>query len=94
MISAQRREQIEAVLRKELGPFGYVASKMEDRPDSVGEPAIFIVASFADPMRLPPTHVTTDAMVALGDALRTEGDERFPYLDYAYPEEPIEDEAA
>ncbi len=94
MISAQRREEIEAVLRRELGRFGYLSSTMEDRRDSVGEPAIFIVASFADPSKLPPTHVTTDAMLALGDALRAEGDERFPYLNYRYPEEPIEDEAA
>lgn len=94
MISAQRREQIEAVLRTELGPFGYAASTMEDRPDSSGDPAIFIVASFDDPTKLPPSHITTDALVTLGDILRAEGDERFPYLDYVYPEEPIEDEAA
>ena len=94
MISAQRREHIESILRKELGPFGYSASTMEVRNDSGGDPAIFIVARFDDPTRLPPSHVTTDAMVALGDALRAEGDERFPYLDYVYPDEPVEDEAA
>lgn len=94
MISAQRREQIETVLRRELGPFGYAASTMEDRPDSGGDLAIFIVARFEDPTALPPSHVTTHAMVALGDALRAEGDERFPYLDYVYPDEPVEDEAA
>lgn len=94
MISAQRRKQIEAVLRQELGPFGYAASTMDDRHDSGGDPAIFIVASFDDPTKLPPSHITTDAMLALGDVLRAEGDDRFPYLDYVYPEEPIEDEAA
>jgi hypothetical protein len=94
MINTQIREQIEAVLKTQLGNWGYAGAKVEDRPDSDGDPAIFIVANFKDPSRLPPSRVTTDAMVALRDALLAAGDERFPYLNYVYPDEPTSTEAA
>lgn len=94
MVSAQIKDAIEQVLQSELRPWGYRNAEIFDRTDHYGDPAIFIVATFDNPARLPPSEATTNAMVALLDEVRSRGDERIPYLDYVYPQHPTEDEAA
>ena len=95
MVSAQVAEVIDSALRSTLSAWGYAGCDVDARPDHYGDPALFIKAHFDPPAPLPSSRATADAMVALSQKLREIGDERFPFLDYDYPEElPADDEAA
>ncbi len=94
VVDARTADLIEATLRESLISQGYLGATVETWRDYDGEPALSIVARLDPPGRVPPSEVTTGAMVALSNALLAIGDPRVPYLDYVFPEQPIEDEAA
>ena len=76
------------VLGASLHGAGFDAAHVEARPNSAGEDALFITVRFKPGAGVTGGGVTGEAMVALGHALEAAGEHRFPYLIYAFPDDP------
>ncbi len=78
----------ERVLKPMLAPVGFVSSDVEAKPDQSGDDALYVTVHFAAGSPIASGKILIDAGVALHDALTTEGDPRFPYFRYDYPDDP------
>ena len=89
-------EELERALRKALGSFGLDHVELREGFDHDGEAAVFVTA-FLQPHAPPmPGEISGSANIAVSQALRKAGDERFSYLYIRRPddERPVEEEAA
>lgn len=75
------------VLSRELAGAGFASAKVEARPDHEGEDAVYVTITFRPDAPGTTGKTTTEAMVALMQALRAQGDDRFPYFVYNYPDD-------
>ena len=78
---------IDDVLRKTLGPFGFVHAEVRSGEDHAGEQALFIVADLKPGAPLIEGKVSDEALGGLIQALRKRGDQRFPYLHIRHPDQ-------
>lgn len=76
-----------------LGPVGFVASDVEARPDHAGDESLYVRVHFAPDASVASGRTYLAAQAAMARALVDRGEDRFPYLEYAYVEaEPGDDD--
>ncbi len=88
MKQAEIRDLAEQVLSRVLPAAPFEGVTAELRPNHADEDSIFITVHYRPGVGGTAGRVTGDALVALRDALRERGEERFPYLTYVYPDDP------
>lgn len=76
------------VLGASLSAAGFDGTCVEARPNHAGEDSLFVTVLFKPGAGVTDGGVTGSAMVALAHALEAAGEHRFPYLVYAYPDDP------
>lgn len=67
-------------------PFESVTTDL--RPNHADEDSIFVTVRYRAGRGGTSAGATADATIALRDALRAAGEERYPYLSYVYPDDP------
>lgn len=75
------------ILGRALSEAGFARAVAVARPDHEGEDALYVTVTFVPNAPTTTGKATTAAMVELIDALKTNGDARFPYLVYDYPDD-------
>lgn len=77
----------ERVLRPRLGPMGLDRIDVEAGHDHDGDPALFITTYFQRGSEVPSGEVLSVSHGALHEALQSEGEDRFPYLNHRFGDE-------
>ena len=77
------------VLGPLLGPVGFTNASVEARPDHAGEESWYITAHFEPGSAIASGSDYLRAQVAVEDALKAEGDHRFPYFRYISADDPL-----
>ncbi|GJE00445.1 hypothetical protein [Methylobacterium isbiliense] len=80
---------VNEVLRDILGATGFVHADVEPYVDHAGDKALRVVAHFGPGTAPSAERPTVRAMGALRGALLDRDEERFPYLDYAFPDDRV-----
>ncbi len=76
------------VLQPILGPVGFMSADVEERENHAGEDAFFVKVHFAPGSTVADGWTYTDALMGVREALLARGEQRFPYLQWTYPEDP------
>lgn len=82
------------VLRPILGPAGFTSADVEERENHAGEDAFFVKVHFAPGSVVTEGRAYNDAQMSVWTALKTRGEQRFPYLEWTYPEDPDDEDGA
>ena len=96
MTTEEVRVLADQVLNETLGSSGFARSTVEAGVDHDGDKALFVTAHFKPRSGVTAGKASLDAMSGLRTSLLDKGEDRFPYLDYDYPddERPVADEVA
>ena len=81
------------ILMPILGPAGFTTSAVTAHADHDGEDSLFVVVHFSPDAEVASGRAYLDAQVAMADALFNRGENRFPYLEYDYPQDLWSDES-
>ncbi|HLH11744.1 MAG TPA: hypothetical protein VKV77_07700 [Methylovirgula sp.] len=81
------------ILREKLGPFGFSEARVNAGLDHDGEPALFVDAIFQPNAPNIGGRASSEALVALRNALLEKDEERFPYLLLRYPDDEFPESA-
>ena len=79
-------EAIEALVRRELGPFGVERVEVLDSEDHYGDPAILVLVHYCDADADPDPNVTSALITKLNDLLFARKERRFGYIEHRVPE--------
>ena len=74
-------------LGRTLSEAGFDRASVEARPDHLGEDALYVTVRFRLAAPVARGRLMADAMLSLIDALIAQGDVRFPYFIYDYPDD-------
>lgn len=80
MTEAEVSAVADDVLRRTLGAHGFDHSEVHFDLDHDGVPSIFVDVVFRAGSEVTPGQATIDSIAGLSSALRSRGDERFPYF--------------
>ena len=78
------RGLVEPILLRQLGPFSFQRSEVRLEPDSYGEPMWEVNMYYGPGARQPKANDTLDASIAVQNALREHGEERFALLRHRF----------
>ncbi|WP_375462740.1 hypothetical protein [uncultured Methylobacterium sp.] len=81
------RDLADEVLRAKLGPFGFERSDVADDVDIDGEQAVRVTAHFLPGSGPADAPSVMAALTELRARLKREGEARFPFVRYAYPDD-------
>lgn len=87
MNEAEAQAIAQRVLQQKLGPFGFVEAVVHAGLDHDEEPALFVDAIFQPSAPNIGGLASSEALVALRNALQERGEQRFPYLSLRYPDD-------
>lgn len=90
MTKDEVRALADAVLMPILGPIGFTASEVAEREDWTGEDALYVSVHFAPGFEIAGGDVYGDAIMTMREALERQGEQRFPYLLWRFPDDPGE----
>lgn len=98
MSDEKLNDRIEPILRRRLEKFGFARSEVSPGRDHDGDLALFITVRYEEAARIPEegpdldavADAVLDAVAEIRTALRSLGDERFPYLRHAFNNEVVE----
>lgn len=76
------------VLARTMRDAGFESASVEAGPNHADEDALFVTVRFRPGAGVTRGRTTADALVSLRRALESQGEYRFPYLTYAYPDDP------
>lgn len=77
------------VLRETLGPHGFAHADVQAAPDFDGEPSLRVTAHFKPQAGITSGEASTRALSSLRQRLIENGEERFPYIRYDYPDDEV-----
>lgn len=77
------------VLRETLGPHGFAHAEVRPAPDFDGEPSLYVTAHFKPQAGVTNGEASTRALSSLRKRLLDQGEERFPYIRYDYPDDEV-----
>ena len=87
MTEQEIRQVANEVLRETLGPHGFESADVRPAPDFDGEPSLYVTAHFKPQAGVTSGEASTRALSVLRKRLLAEGEERFPYIRYDYPDD-------
>lgn len=79
-------EAIEALVRRELGPFGVERVEVLDAEDHYGDPAIRVLVHYRNTDADPDPRVASTLITKLNDLLFERKERRFGYIAHRVPE--------
>ena len=88
MVEADVKNLADQVASRHLAPWGFAGSDVEAREDHDGDVALFVTLHFRAGSRVADGRAYSDTLTGLRQALLMQGEDRFPYLTYDYPDDP------
>ena len=77
------------ILGRELGASGFTNADIESGFDHDGDPSLYVTVHFKPRSGVTEGAASTTAHAALRRRLLEEGEERFPYFRYRYPDDEV-----